>query len=362
MDTVNTGRSIARVEAPTGQGEQAAPYQGGFLDMHMVEKAFVALLNHKVWVIGSILACLSLGLVATFLMTPLYTSTSRIEISPQAPVETDVKGAREKTISNEIAFFNTQYSLLESRSLAARTVRAGNLLNDKDFLAHYDLTGGEEGAPNSAQRTRMAERAEKILLDAVSIEPVRQSSLVDVSFATPSPALSAKLTNLWVQQFIAANLDRRFAATSDARRFLEQRISSLRRNLEDSERELITYAANNDIITLESRSDPASGRSIGDRTLVAADVEKISTALSAARDARIAAESHLSSSVSSADVSSNASVSALRQKRAELTAELARLTTTFGEEYPEVVAKRQQLAALSQSVAAETQRLHSFPG
>ncbi len=170
----------------------------------------------------------------------------------------------------------------------------------------------------------MAERAEKILLDAVSIEPVRQSSLVDVSFSTPSATLSAKLTNLWVQQFVAANLDRRFSATSDARRFLEQRIGSLRRNLEDSERELITYAANNDIITLETRSDPGTGRTIGDRTLVAADVEKISTALSVARDARIAAESQLSSSVSSTDLSSNAAVSALRQRRAELMADLAR--------------------------------------
>jgi len=356
MDTPNTARSIGSSASPADRRGEAEPYRGGLFDMHMVERAFVALLNRKAWVIGSILACLTIGLAITFLMTPLYTSTSRIEISPQAPVETDVEGAREKTISNEIAFFNTQYSLLESRSLAARTVRAGNLLNDKDFLAQYDLTGGEEGTPNSAQRARMAERAEKILLDAVSIEPVRQSSLVDVSFSTPSATLSAKLTNLWVQQFVAANLDRRFSATSDARRFLEQRIGSLRRNLEDSERELITYAANNDIITLETRSDPGTGRTIGDRTLVAADVEKISTALSVARDARIAAESQLSSSVSSTDLSSNAAVSALRQRRAELMADLARLRKIFGEEYPEIVAKKEQLAALNQSVSTETQR------
>lgn len=116
MDTPNTGRSVVNAgpTAETGNNPEQG-YRGGFFDMHIIEKAFVALLNHRVWVIGSVLTCLAIGLAITFLMTPLYTSTARIEISPQSPVETDVEGAREKTISNEIAFFNTQYSLLESR-------------------------------------------------------------------------------------------------------------------------------------------------------------------------------------------------------------------------------------------------------
>src|SRR5690606_2120362 len=115
--------------------------------------------------------------------------------------------------------------------------------NDKEFVSAFGLDEMESvGAmPNSTERDRMTKRAMDILLDSVSITPVRNSSLIDVSFSTPSPTLSARLANLWVRQYIAANLDRRFAATSDARRFLEQRIGTLRQNLEDSERQLITY-------------------------------------------------------------------------------------------------------------------------
>lgn len=356
MESTNAGRSALTTRTAVADGVQQQ-YRGGFFDIHLLERAFLALLNHKAWVIGSVLACLMLGLAATFLTTPLYTSTSRIEISPQSPVETDVEGAREKTITNEIAFFNTQYSLLASRSLSERTVRAGNLLNDKEFVALYDLNEGEASdAPSSADRTRMTNKAAKILLEAVNIAPVRTSSLVDVSFSTPSPTLSAKLADLWVKQFIAANLDRRFAATSDARRFLEQRIVSLRQNLEDSERELITYATNNNIITLQGRVDPQSGRTAVERTLVSSDVEQVNQALAAARDARIAAGSVVDNSTAGADPSSNTAVNLLRQRRAELAADLAQMRTIFGEDYPDIVAKTQQLETLNREIAGEAKR------
>ncbi|PKP88625.1 MAG: hypothetical protein CVT78_00110 [Alphaproteobacteria bacterium HGW-Alphaproteobacteria-17] len=354
MNSISTERAHVK-PADAGMQSNTLADRGGLFDMHLLERAFVALLNHKTWVIGSLIVCVAIGMIITFLMTPLYTSTSRIEISPQSLVETDVEGAREKNLQNEIAFYNTQYSLLESRSLAERTVRAGNLLNDEEFVRLYGLDEeGSFGAINSSTRERMTKRAVGVLMKAVEITPVRQSSLVDVSFATPSPALSAKLTNLWVKQFVAANLDRRFSATSDARRFLEQRIGLLRKNLEDSERSLISYATNNGIITLQGKTD-ASGRVV-ERTLVAADVEQVNESLAQARNARIAAESQLSGSTSAADVSANAAISALRQKRSELSADLARLQTTLGEEYPEVVAKREQIDALNRAISIETRR------
>ena len=354
MDSAKVGRSFSSPRTLNDHAP-AAEYRSGLFDIHLLERAFVALLNHKVWVIGCVAACLAIGLIATFLTTPLYTSASRIEISPQAPVETDVQGAKEKNLTNEVAFYNTQYSLLASRSLADRAVRAGNLLNDKEFVSLYGLAEQDDAGSGSAKRQRMSERASKILLDAVDIAPVRTSSLVDVSFSTPSPALSARLTNLWVKQFVAANLDRRYAATSDARRFLEQRIGSLRRNLEDSERELITYATNNRIITLQGKTDQ-NGRTTVERTLISADVEQVSQALAEARDARIAAESQLSNSTALVDPSTNVAVASLRQRRAEVMADLAQLRTTFGEEYPEVVAKKEQLQTIDRAVATESKR------
>src|SRR3546814_2499189 len=84
----------------------------------------------------------------------------------------------------------------------------------------------------SIERAGLAREATDILLEQLAISPVRNSSLVDASFTTPSPGLSSKLANLWAQQFLQASIDRRFAATSDARKYLEGRLNTLRQNLE----------------------------------------------------------------------------------------------------------------------------------
>src|SRR5690606_15221800 len=110
---------------------------------------------------------------------------------------------------NEIAFYNTQYSLLKSESLAERVIRAGNLTTDKAFIDAFDLEVSAAGM-TSAERRSLTDKAVVILLDHLDVSPVRTSSLIDISFSTPSPTLSAKLADLWVAQFVQATIDRRF--------------------------------------------------------------------------------------------------------------------------------------------------------
>ena len=319
----------------------------------ILERALTAVINHRNWVIGVIVACLLLGLLATFLATPQYTSMARIEILLDAPVATSVEGERDRTPVNEIAFYNTQYSLLQSRSLADRVVRAGNLTADKAFTTAFKLDAPEAGM-TSAQRRDLGKRAAEILLEQLQVTPVRTSSLVDVGFATPSPQLSAKLADLWVTQFVQASIDRRFAATSDARKYLEARLTTLRQNLEASERALLNYTMGKGIVTISSETD-VNGQT-RTRTLVGSDIEAVSKALAEARQLRIAAEAELSNTQTGAAQVNAPAIGAMRQKRAEAAAELARLRTTFEEDYPAVVSLRAQIGNLDRSIAAETAR------
>src|SRR3546814_700478 len=107
--------------------------------LSFLEQTWTAFLNHRSLAIGVVAGVFLLGLLATFLATPQYTSTTRLEILPDAPIATSVEGQRDKALINEISFYNTQYSLLQSESLADRVVRAGNLTADKDFLAAFGL-------------------------------------------------------------------------------------------------------------------------------------------------------------------------------------------------------------------------------
>ena len=321
--------------------------------LSVVEHAWAALLNHRNLVIGIILATLALGILATFLATPQFTSKIRLEVLPDSPIATSVEGQRDKELINELSFYNTQYSLLKSDSLAERVVRAGNLTNDKSFLAAFKLDV-PEGAMTSAQRQDVARSAKNILLDLLDVSPVRSSSLVDVSFSTPSPELSAKLANLWGQQFLQATIDRRFAATSDARSYLETRLEALRQNLETSERSLINYGTNKGIVTISSETD-GDGRT-RNQTLVAADIRDVSASLSKARESRIAAEADLANSTTGVTSQNAQTIGNLRQKRAEIAGELSRKQTTFADDYPEIVSLRAQVATLDRAIGDEAGR------
>lgn len=319
----------------------------------VIEQVVMSVVNHRNWVIGVIVSAILLGLLATFLATPQYMSSARIEILPDAPVATSVEAERERGQINEIAFYNTQYSLLQSRSLAERVVRAGNLTADKDFIAAFKFDNST-GSMTSNERRNMANRAVEILLDRLRVSPVRTSSLVDVSFSTPSPQLSAKLADLWVTQFVQASIDRRFAATTDARQYLETRLENLRQNLEVSERALINYGMDKGIVTVSSQTD-ANGRT-QTQTLVGSDIAEISKALAQARQLRIATEAELTNTQTGSAQINAPTLGSLRQKKAEAEAELARLRTLFEEDYPSVVALRAQVANFDRSIANETTR------
>src|SRR5690606_22483956 len=73
------------------------------------------------WVIaGATVACLVLGLIVTLLMTPQYTATSTIEISREGDQVTNFQGVERDVSVADQEFYQTQYGLLESRTLSER--------------------------------------------------------------------------------------------------------------------------------------------------------------------------------------------------------------------------------------------------
>ena len=163
------------------------------------------------WVIlALILAALAIGLVATLLTTPQYSSTSRIEISREQKKVTNVEGLESSDASRDLEFFQTQYSLLQARSLAERVSRQLRLAGDESFFEAHGtnprqgalFTSKSDQPLTAAQREQRERLAVETLLENVSISPIRGSSLVDIGYTSASPQLSAKIANSWTEQFI----------------------------------------------------------------------------------------------------------------------------------------------------------------
>ena len=331
----------------------------------LVERLWAAINAHRTAIGIVVVAFLVLGVAVTLLQTPKYTASARIQIVPEQDKVTNVQSLEADASTDSLEFYQTQYSLLGARSLAERVARQLRLASNEEFLiengANLDdsgaMLGGGADRPRSAasaQRNRRLEQATDILLRNVSITPIRRSSLIDVSYTSTNAVFSAEVANAWVDQFQQQALDRRFGATADARDFLEGRLAQLRERLEKSEKDLVTYASSRQIVPLETTQDQ-NGRTVGQRTLVSASLEKLNEELLAAQAARVLAQSQAGGAIAG-DGPSRATLATLRQSRAVIAADRARLLAQFEEGYPEVESLTSQLAEIDRAIAREEQR------
>lgn len=315
-------------------------------------------------IIGITAACVILGLIATLLMTPQYTATTEIEIQRESNQLTNFQGAETETSIADQEFYQTQYGLLQSRTLAERVAAQLRLIDDPGFFERFGVdedrpgfeqAGGRYTAAGRATRQRVAGQ---LLLDNLSVSPTRLSRLVDINFTSPDPQFSAQVVNAWAENFIQTNLERRVQATAYGRNLLERELTQAKERLDESQRQLVGYATDQRLINL-----PTQGNTEGttaERSIVADDLVALNTALSQATADRIAVEARYrqaGQAGASSEALRNQAINNLRQRRAELAAEYQQLMVQFEPEYPAARAIRSQISQLDRSIASEEARV-----
>ena len=329
----------------TGLDGFARARQQGLLDGGGVARALdpaeiLRILNRWKFVIlaAAILGPL-IALGVSLMMTPMYVAASQIQINQEDPMI--IKGAdtaRPMMISNN-EFLATQIGLLRSRDLAQRVVDAQRLANNPAFALQTKSAGERRKDATDRVRAQM------------SVEEVRNSRLVNINITSPDPAMAAQLANSYAEQFIASGLDRDFDATSYARRFLEDRINSTRVKLEETERQLVGYAARQGIIELGGDEKGAGRQSLEASTLVT-----LNDALAQARTDRITAEQRSvrsAGTVATTESNSNPVLQELIRKRADAQAEYQEKLAIFLPELPAMRALSQRIRSLERDIGRE---------
>jgi capsular exopolysaccharide synthesis family protein len=301
------------------------------------------------WLILAIaIAGLLVGLVVTLLTTPVYRGTAAVQIDREAPKIVKAEGVQPQESYQDAEFFGTQYGLLKSRTLAQRVIRKLNLVDDPEF------------APQSIHgEAKRFDKATDKFMKNLHVDPIRLSSLVDVSFDSTDPVLAARVTNEITQNFIQTNLERRYEASSYARAFLDARIGQVREKLEDSEKELAAYAARQQIINVGSngaatKSDPGGGAV---QSLTATDLDSMNRALADAQQARLLAEQRWRQARSTnglglPELQQSLTLQALQESRAALAADYQDKLKRFKPEYADMVQLHARIAETDHQIAA----------
>lgn len=324
----------------------------------------LSIVRRRKWVLlGCIAAAFLIGLVASLLTTPQYTAKATLEIQRETQTVADVDTSREQTGAADQEFYETQYGLLRSESLAERVATSTRLYDNQQFFEMFGIKAADEWFSNGRVKAGAASRDERIriagaiLLKHFLVEPERLSRLVEISFTGPDRIMATQIVNAWTTNFVEATLQRRFNANSYARSFLQERLQQLRARIDTSERKLVDYAADQGIVTLPAETGP-NGTTSGERSLAADDLAALNRELAQATADRIAAQSRLGGSDGQlTEALNNTTISTLRQRRAELNAEYARLMQQFEPAYPPAIAIQTQLRQLDRAIATEVARV-----
>lgn len=315
-------------------------------------------------IIGAVACCLVLGLIVTLLMTPKYTAVTTIEISRESNQVTNFQGVERETGVSDQEFYQTQYGLLKARVLAERVAAQLRLVDDKAFFERFGAdqegrafreTNGRYAAAGASERRRIAG---EVLLKQVEVDPTRLSRLVALKFTSPDAAFSTRVVNAWAENFIQLNLERKVQATSYGRNLLQRELAQTKERLDESQRQLVSYAEQQRIINLPSQG--SGGTQTVERSIVADELASLNGALSQAVADRIAAESRFREAGragQSSEALRNPAINTLRQRRAELAADYQRLMVQFEPGYPPARALQSQIDQIDQSIAREETRV-----
>jgi polysaccharide biosynthesis transport protein len=337
---------------------------------------YISVIKRKKWVvIGFLLSSVIVTAVFTVMTTHLYKSTVVLKIDSGDQNAMSIAGM--PIGKPEADYYVTQYEILKSRSVAEQVIRRLNLDKNEDFMpvegglskiaygmidsvnsaisAIFSFLGGgkqdEQTEQPAGTDNEMPLYLINSLISRLDVDPVKNSQLVEVSFVSHKPALAFAVTKTVAETYIEYDLDSRVASNRKAKDFLTEQIALTRKKLEDSERKLNEYAANNRIIYLDSDK----------MSVITQKLSDVSTSLSAATNERIGKESLFreikESGVNNPVIVNNNLIQGLRQQYASLEAEYSNLSSTYTPDYPKMMNLKSQIDAVDSRISREMSKI-----
>ena len=311
-------------------------------------------------VVGFFVFTVALVTLFTLRQPKIYQATSTVIIDSQAPqvlgqqVQDVVDvGSGSMWMSKE--YYQTQFNIIRSRSLAEKVVAMLGLDHDDKFL-------GLDKIKDPALREKMRAHANPVAMvqGGVSVEPVRDSRVVSIRFTSRDPETAARICNAVVEAYLQQNVDRKVEISRSAATWLQDQLKTLQGQLRQSEVQLYTYKRDNDLVDSSFESK---------QTLSQQKLASITSALNQVQQHKAELEAKVAAihvAVKSKDplaleslpeVEKSPEITALRSKLLEAQVQQGQLEVRYGPDYPKLQQSRDKVSALHDALVKEQKRV-----
>lgn len=306
----------------------------------MTFSQFVSILRARWWILVLVLGLtVATTVVVSLLLPKQYKAMASVVIDFKPdPVSAVMYGGLASP-----AFMATQVDIITSDRVAQRVVRNLKLNENPQIRQQWqDETEGKGTIEGWLAATFQKQ---------MDVVPSRESSVITISYKAQDPRFAAGLANAFVQAYIDTALELRTDPARLYSTFFENRSKEARETLEKAQSRLSTFQKENGIIASDERLDIENSR-----------LNELSSQLTALQ--AIAAESSSRQTQAQGtqsdrlqEVLNNGLIAQLKAEVGRGEAQLQQVSTRLGENHPQVVELRANIAELRTRLEAETRKV-----
>jgi len=303
----------------------------------MTPKQILQVVWARKWLVLVLLVAVSAaGIVTTMLLPRQYTAEATMVVEMRID---PVLGALAPSLAAP-GYMATQIEIIRSDRVASRAVQMLGI--ERSDTAVKQWQKATEG------KVPLERFFAALLQRGLTVEVVRGSNLITVSFAAADPKFAQAAANAFIQAYLDISVELRVAPARQSASFLDEQTKVLRANLEAAQAKLSKFQQDKGIVVSDERLDQENTR----YTTLAAQL-----ATAQAEQVELATRQRNSGSEMSPDVLNSGAVQGLKSQLAAAQTKLTEMSTIVGKNHPARIQLEAQVATLQGQLSAEIRRV-----
>ena len=237
-------------------------------------------------------------------------------------------------------YITTQTDIIQSDRVAGRVVKL--LSFDKSAQAKNTWKQETDG------KISLESYYGTLLQKGLSIKPTRGSNVLSIIYSGADPKFTAAVANAFAQAYIETNIELRVDPARQYAAWFDERLKTLRDNLEQAQARLSVYQQETGIVATDERVDQETSR----LTTLATQLAVVQ-----AERADMSSRQKNTGSELSPDVMQSTIVQGIKSELAKAEARMSEISSTVGKNHPQRQQLEAQIAGLKQQLSEEIRRV-----
>jgi chain length determinant protein EpsF len=301
---------------------------------------FLSILRARKWAALLVFVLVVATTVAVSLLLPKqYTGTASVVID----VKPDPVSAMLNPTMAMPGFMATQVDILTSDRVTLRVIRDLKLLDSPNIREQWQTEAEGKGT--------IEQWLVDLLQKKLDVKPSRESNVIQIGYKAPDPRFAAALANAFANAYIATTLELRVDPAKQFSTFFTAQSKDARDALEKAQSKVSAFQQQKGIIATDERLDVENSR-LNELSSQVVQIQAISSE-SGSRQAQ--AQGSQSDRIQ--EVLNNPLIGGLKADLTRNEARLQELNAKLGENHPQVVEAKANIAELRTRIDAEIKRV-----